>query len=567
MTKSAGKMNGAQFLARTLNGYGVTCVFFVESILRQTLIELEALGVRRVLTHSEKAAAYMADGYARIHGGPGVCMAQSVGAANLAAGLQDPYLGRSPVIAITSRKPPDFQNRNAYQEVFHHPLYAPVTKFNVNVDTVEQLPFALRQAFREAVSGTPRPVHLDLEGISGEITEQWEVDSPEIVEETYARIPPHRPCAEESRLREAATVLAKAEQPVIVAGAGTTASGAGAELVELAEALAIPVATSLGGKGLIAEDHPLALGVVGRYSRWCANRVVSEADLVLFVGSHTGDHVTHAWQVPRLGTSVIQIDIDPLELGRSYPDTLGLMGDPKVTLRGLIECLGRTADKKEKWAEHARSVVAEWRSEVEPLGASDSAPIRVERLCRDLAEALPPDAVLVVDTGFSGIWTGAMVPLTKPGQSFISTAGSLGWSVAGALGAKCAAPDRPVVCFCGDGGFYYHMAELETAARCGINTVTIVNNNASLQQCKVIVDRLYENRSGNKDELTAFQNVDFARIAEEMGCRGIRVEKPQEIAPALKEAFAEKNRPVLVDVVTDLAHPAPEPWTPPESGK
>ena len=157
-------MSGGRFIAETLKGYGVTHIFFIEAILRRTLVEAEALGIRRVLAHSEKAAAYMADGYARVSGRPGVCMAQSVGAANLAAGLQDAYLALSPVIAITGRQPPLSQYRNAYQEIFHHPLFEPVTKYNVNVDTVEQLPYLLRQAFREATSAAPRPVHLDLSG-------------------------------------------------------------------------------------------------------------------------------------------------------------------------------------------------------------------------------------------------------------------------------------------------------------------------------------------------------------------------------------------------------------------
>jgi len=152
------KMIGARFIGETLKGYGVTHVFLVQAILRKTLVELEDLGIRRILTHSEKAAAYMADGYARMSRKPGICMAQSVGAANLAAGLQDPYLAHSPVIAITGRKKPVAQYRNAYQEIFHGPMYDNVTKFNANVDTIDQLPLMLSQAFREATTGVPRPV-------------------------------------------------------------------------------------------------------------------------------------------------------------------------------------------------------------------------------------------------------------------------------------------------------------------------------------------------------------------------------------------------------------------------
>ena len=543
---------GAHCIAETLAGYGVTHVFYVEAILRRALLGMQALGIQRVLAHSEKAAAYMADGYARVSGRPGVCMAQSVGAANLAAALQDPYLGRSPVIAITGRKPPVAQYRNAYQEIVHQPMYAPVTKFDANVDVVEQLPLLLRQAFREATSGTPRPVHLDVQGNLGEITELAEGDLEVIVEETFTQFPAHRPMPDEDSLRRAADALVRAARPVIVAGSGATG-----EIVELAEALSMPVATSLGGKGIIPENHRLSVGVVGSYSRWCANRTVSEADLVLFVGCHTGDQVTHDWQVPRPGTPVIQIDADAAELGRNYPGTIGVLGDPKATVRRLVECLGPDLDRKEDWAERARDLVAGWRREAEPLCTSDALPMRVERLCRELTRMLPDDAILAADTGYSGIWTGTMVELTHAGQRYIRAAGSLGWAFPASLGAKCAAPERPVVCFTGDGGFYYHMAELETAARCGINTVTVINDNAAFGQCVIPPDPA----AGTEGGLVRFRDVDFARIAEEMGCLGIRVERPADIAPALEKALAA-DRPAVVDVVTDPAPRAPAPWAP-----
>jgi acetolactate synthase-1/2/3 large subunit len=554
------KMSGGRFIAEMCSGYGVTHVFFVEAILRQTLMEMESLGIRRVLTHSEKAAAYMADGYARTSSRPGICMAQSVGAANLAAGLQDAYLALSQVIAMTGRQQPISQYRNAYQEILHYPLFEPVTKYNVNVDTIEQLPYLLRQAFREATSGSPRPVHLDLMGNIGQVIDFAEADMEVMVEESFTHYPSNRPEPEDQRIREASRVLEEAERPVIVAGGGATASQAGPEIVELAEMLSIPTATSLNGKGTILEDHPLSLGLVGSYSRWCANRVVSEADLVLFIGSHTGDQVTNYWTVPRPGTQVTQIDIDPSELGRNYPNTVALMGDAKVTVQRLIEYLSPGV-RKEKWAEYAQTRVKEWQDEQQPLRDSDAVPIRPERLCRELTEVLPSDSALVSDTGYSGIWTGTMVYLTHPEQRYIRASGSLGWAFPASLGAKCAAPDRPVVCFTGDGGFWYHLSELETAVRCGIKTVTVVNNNHCLSQCSEGVNRAYGDRPGKKEEIYRFREVNFARIAQEMGCLGLKVEQPGEIAEALKEAL-EADAPAVVEVVTDAECKAPEPWTP-----
>lgn len=556
------KRTGARFLAETFKGYGVTHVFFVEAILRKTLVELEALGVRRILAHSEKAAAYMADGYARVTGKPGICMAQSVGAANLASGLQDPYLGSSPVIALTGKKPPLWQNRNSYQEIDHNPLFAAVTKYNVTVDTPEQLPFYIRQAFREATTGRPRPVHLDISGgYTGGGIESAENNDPVIVENRFLRFPAFRPEAESEAIGQAVALLRKAERPVIVAGGGARSSEAGPEIIELAERLSIPVATSLDGKDAVIDTHPLNMGIVGSYSRWCANRLVYEADLVLYIGSGTGDQVTNDWTIPRMGTTVIQIDIDPSELGRSYPNTVSLLGDARATLRRMLDRVTERRDNA-AWTGRAQQLLGDWQKEMEPLCRSDAQPIRTERLCREISDAFPADGILVSDTGFAGIWTGAMVNFSRPGQSYIRAAGSLGWAFPAAIGAKCGAPHRPVVCFIGDGGFYYHMTELETASRWGINVVTVVNNNQVLRQCVDGINQAYGDRPGNRDEQYKFQKTDFAKLAEDMGCIGIRVEEPGQIAEAFQRALSA-DRPVVVDVVTDPACRAPGPWTPP----
>ena len=329
-------ISGAEWLARTLASNGTTHVFFIDAVLRRTLIELGALGVTRVLAHAEKSAAYMADGYARIAGRPGICFAQSVGAANLAAGLQDAYLGHSPVIALTGREPPLYHHRNTYQELAHQPLYASVTKFSADVADAADLPRLLRQAWREAMTGSPRPAHLDLYGRSANIVETGMVSEPAGVDPALQlAMPPYRPTPSDDEIERAAAKLRAAKRIVIVAGTGAAASGAGPELLALGEALAAPIGTSLGGRGVIPTRHRLSIGCPGNYAAPPANQIVHEADLVLFVGCHTGDQVTHTWRIPPLDTRAVQIDIDPLELGRSYPNTLGLMGDPKATLAKL----------------------------------------------------------------------------------------------------------------------------------------------------------------------------------------------------------------------------------------
>jgi acetolactate synthase-1/2/3 large subunit len=255
----------------------------------------------------------------------------------------------------------------------------------------------------------------------------------------------------------------------------------------------------------------------------------------------------------------IQIDIAPSEIGRNYPLTVGLQGDAKVTVRRLIESLDPKA-KKDGWAEYARRIVSEFFDEIEPLRHSNDSPIRVERLCKELTEILPRNGVVVACTGWSSVWTGTMVYMTHPEQRYIRAAGSLGWGFPASLGVKCGVPDRPVVCFTGDGGFWYHLSELETAARCGINTVTIVNNNHAFRQDLNLL-RIRFGDIANAEEFGTFRKVNFAKVAEEMGCLGIRVERPEEIAGALERALAA-DRPVVVDVITDPACTPPRQWLP-----
>lgn len=558
---AAEPLTGAEWLARTLAINGTSHVFFIDAVLRRTLIELGSLGVTRVLAHAEKSAAYMADGYARIAGKPGICFAQSVGAANLAAGLQDAWLGRSPVIALTGREPPFFHHRNTYQELPHGPLYASVTKFSADVTEAADLPRLLRQAWREAMTGSPRPAHLDLYGRSAAVVENSLVSEPVAVDPALQlTMPPYRPSPADDEIERAAAKLRSAKRVVIVAGAGAAASGAGPEVLALGEALAAPIGTSLGGRGIVPTRHRLSIGCPGNYAAPPANRIVHEADLVVFIGCHTGDQVTHTWRIPPLGTDVVQIDIDPLELGRSYPHSLGLMGDPKATLAKLLMALGRPV-RDGSFADRAAGIVAAWREARAPLLASNSVPILPDRLCAEITRALPEDGIVVADTGYSGIWTSTLIELNGTTQTYLRAAGSLGWSFPAALGAKCAAGKRKVICWSGDGAIYYHLTELETARRRGIAVVLVINNNSGFGQGWPNIQRQQGNTPGDVRELVRFGPTDFSEVARVFGLRGIRVEEPSQIAPALREALAS-DETVVVDVNTDIDARAPEPWLP-----
>ena len=554
------KMTGAKFLADTVHGYGITHVFFMPYIGPRALMEMEKLGIKRVQTHGEKGAAYMADAYARVKRGPSLCMSQSVGAVNLAAGLQDAYLACSPVIAITGRESQISQFRHAYQEVNHASPFSAVTKYSALVNSTEQLPIYLRQAFRSATSGTPGPTHLDLEGLAGQVVIDHEADLDVVIEDMFSQLPPFRPEAEVEKVTAALQLLNEAERPIIVAGGGVTASGARAELIAFAEKLSIPVATALNAKAMFPHDHPLAVGVPGSYSRDCANQALCETDLVFFIGSHTGGQVTNGYTIPPQGTPAIQLDINAEELGRNYPIKVGLQGDVRDSLRRMIEH-SETSEPRTAWVNRVQELVRAWKASVSDKVNSEVLPMRPERLCRELSDYLPSDAILVSDTGHSGIWTGTMLDLKHPDQTFIRCSGSLGWGLPAAIGAKCAAPDRPVLCFTGDGGIWYHISELDTAVKSQINAVILVNNNHSLNQEQGGVESVYGGRTAGSDELWLFPDADFAKIAESMGCFGITVNKPSELAGALDQAFAA-GKPAVVDVKTHVEGIAPQAWTP-----
>ncbi|HEY6002832.1 MAG TPA: thiamine pyrophosphate-binding protein [Anaeromyxobacter sp.] len=552
------KMTGAQVLAEMLKGYGVTHVFMVPAVLRRTMAELERrTRIRRIHAHGEKATAYMADGFARASGRPGLCMAQVVGALNLAAGLRDAYLAHSPVIAFTGGRDPRTKFRRVYQEVDDVPAFEPVTKLNATVDAVERFPDMVRQAFRAAVSGAPGPVHLQFRGNEAQIDAE-EADMEPVCEEVFARVPPFRPAPDPDDVRSALALLERAERPVLVAGGGVRASRAGRELVALAERLSIPVATSLNGKDSIPGTHPLSVGVVGTYSRESANGVVREADLVCFVGTEAGGMTTHLWTAPAIGVPAIQIDIEPEALGRNYPLAARVLGDARATLARMLEQAdASSATRRRRWVETVRARGAEWRERYRPALESGAVPVRPERLCAELTRHVPDDAIVVADTGHAGMWMGGMFDLRSAEQGYLRSAGHLGWAFPAGLGARCACPDRPVVVFTGDAGLWYHIAEIETAVRWGIDAVVVVNNNGGGNQSKKGFDRAYGGEQTQQArELWTFRKVSFARIAEEIGALGIRVEQPGDFAPALERALASR-RPAIVDVATDIEALAP----------
>ena len=559
------KQIGAAVLADMLEAYGVTHIFFLPAILRRMLREIERrTSITRIHTRSEAGAAYMADGYARVTGRPGICMAQIVGALNLCAGLRDAHLAKSPVIALTGGREANHRDRWAYQEVDDLPAFTPYTKLNAAIDDPERLPDMIRQAFRAATTGCPGPVHLQLSGNSGQVIDNSEIQFDGVIEPQFGQVPPDRPQPDLEQIRKAVDRIALSERPVIVAGAGTKMSGAYDALNKLADSMQIPVATSLAAKDAINENNPLSVGVVGTYSRRSANQVVASADLVIFVGTRAGGMTTHFWTIPSKGTATIQIDIDPSVNGRNYPNEVSVVGDAKACLEKMSEMNVPVPSNRSKWLVEVKNICTSYKEDFSEVYNSKAVPIRPERIVHELSKEMPGNAVVVVDTGHSGMWMGGMFEMRKTSQSYIRSSGHLGWAFPAAIGAKCGAPERPVICFTGDLGFWYHMAELETAVRCKIKTITVINNNNSGNQALRTTRMLYDDKlTDRSNEMFPRSKDNFAKIAEDMGAIGLRVENPEDIKPAFQRAL-EEELPVVIDIVSDIEVVAPLAWEKPE---
>jgi acetolactate synthase-1/2/3 large subunit len=557
----------ARVIADQLKVCGVDHFFCVTGGDQPLWIALDDVGITIVPCRSEHAAAYAADGYARLTGRPAFVYGQfGPGVASVASGLADAYWAMSPVVSLTSSTRTRSRYRFEYQELDQVPMHAPVTKWAATVPRPDRAAELVRAAIRQAVAVPPGPVHLELPAdmLGEEAGDQAVYPLP-----AFAQLPGPRASADPSTLAGAADLLLGAQRPVILAGGGVLLSGAHAELAELAALTGIPVATSMGGKGAIAETHGLALGVVGRYSRKVANDILAEADLVLAVGTRLGGLVSDSWRKPSAQARIIHIDADPAVLGATYREEVSILADARLGLAALTaEIRGRgdgsRGDRSRgdsgrgdsgTWAKRAGERVQAWRGEVARAQASSRPgalhPAAVIAAVRD---ALAPADILVADTGYMGAWTGALFEVTEAGRHYLRAAGSLGWAFPASIGASLAAPDATVLCVSGDGGIGYHLMELETALRCGAPVVVVVLNNQSLAFEYHDQRFLYGNRI--VPQVNDFLDVNYADVAVAAGAGGIRVTQPEQLGPALAKAISAHG-PFLVDVLVDKEVHAP----------
>jgi acetolactate synthase I/II/III large subunit len=548
-------------LAEAFRRHGVTLTFG-QSLPSAFHLASPHLGIDQKVYRQENAGGSMADGYARISRKVGVVTAQNGPAATLlVAPLAEALKASIPILALVQEVTRDATDRNAFQELDHLGMFAPVAKWVRRIDRADRLDDYVDMAFTAAASGRPGPAVLlvpaDL------LTEGAAPLSSLLRPRTLSlgQVPLDRVLADPAAIAAAADALAAAKHPLVVAGGGVHLSDAAGELAALQERAHLPLATTVMGKGAADETHALTLGVIGyvmgQGSRTQALRpMVDRADLVLLVGNRTNQNGTDSWKLFGPETRFIHLDLDPMEVGRNY-EAMRLVGDAKLTLAALTEALAardlaaRKAARPGLEAEIAQGLAA-WRKTIAGVTSRDAPLPRPERLMAELDALLAPEDIVVADASYSSIWIANYLTARRPGQRFLTPRGiaGLGWGLPMAIGARIAAEEAGskarVVCLCGDGGFGHSWAELETLRRLELPVVTLVLNNGILGYQK----HAEEVKFGEHTKAVNFTAVDHAAIARACGVEGVRVERSADIPGALKAALAARH-PVLIDMLTD----------------
>ena len=544
-------LTGGEAVVKMLESLGITHSFGMAGF--QHLPYYEAIRnskkVHHVLIRNEQAGAFMADAYARAGGRVAVCDATAgPGATNLVTGLAESFYAGVPVIAITSSVIRSFVGRGANQECDQINVIRPIVKESVYVNSIERIPELMKKAFRIAVEGRPGPVHVDIpEDIfhgEGDFDEKaFETDIP------ANTFPLSRITPEKKQIEAAAEALIAAKNPVILAGGGVHNSGAWEELLAFAEKLAVPVATTISGKGSIPENHPLSLNVCGRYFRF-ANDFVKKADVLLVVGCRLAEMSTIRWSLVSEGTKIVRIDIDQKALGMGYNADFPLLGDAKATLailNGILaekKVAARDASAKEKEIAETK---AKWAVSVADKTDDTSSPINIAHMLKILQKLVPDDAIMVGDGGFSAHWSSVYWDVdAKTGRHYLANRGqaAIGYGLPAALGCKFACPDKTVIALSGDGGLGYSVMELETAMREKKNVILIVVNNRALGYIKALQHAKYGEYIS-----TDFEDVKYGEMASLLGCYGVRVSDPAKLEAEFKAALERKDRPSVIEVM------------------
>jgi len=564
--------HGGALLAGLLAEHGVRHVFGVPG--GQTLALYDAIldaspALTHVLVRDERSGAYAADGYARMTGRVGVCDATvGPGAAKLPSGLGEALGASVPVIALVSDLParmtPHRYRSAASQALDQAALLRPVTKWLASVPDAASMPALVRQAFREATSGRPGPVALILP--QDVLDSPAEPVAPRASAGRFGAFPAFRPVPEAADVAAVAAVLRRASRPFVLAGGGVMHSGAGPAVAALATLLSAAVGTTLTGKGAIAEDHPLSVGVTGTMGTSASAAAFAEADVVLLAGTKASSGATFGWTLPHASQQVVQLDIDPAELGRAFEVAAAMLGDARESLAALLTelrtgvAVGPGPDRA-PWRARLAELTADWRAVRDQERASDAIPIAPQRVLAALQESLAPGDCLICDASLASGWGGVYFEQRRPGRQVLCPRGQAGLGyalpaaigVATAAGSGGAAAGGRTVVLTGDGALGYAVGELATITELGLPITVVVLNNRSLGWIRWY--RRITFGRGFEDE--DFADVAYADVARGFGMHGVRVTAPAELGAALAAA-RRSDRPALVDVVT-------EPWETPIS--
>lgn len=526
-------MTGNEILARALRDHGVDHVFF---LMGGPMIDAENAcqdaGVRMIDVRHEQAAAMMATAYSRVLSRPSVCMAASgPGTTNLVTGVAHAFVDCAPVIAIGGSSPVSQYGMGAFQEMDQVAMMRPITRWAERAYDARRIPELVAAAFRHAFAGQPGPVYLDM---PGDVLYR-DVD-PSDVRWVEADARRQRPLGDRQLVDSALALLEQAERPVLIAGSGILWSAATAELQAWVERSRMPFWTTPQGRGVIPEDHPLCF-LNARATAFGA------ADLVFVIGTRL-NYVIDFGRPPRIAAEarMIQIDLDPAELGRTRHVDLGIAGDARAVLGQLLDAVDtRLAGRYDRWVTYLADVNEEKRLDAERAMSTDQLPIHPLRLCREVRDFLERDAILCVDGQEILNFGRQSIPTYVPGHRLNSGPfGTMGVGLPFGLGAKLARPDKQVVVLHGDGSMGLNAMELDTAVRHRINVLTIVSNNGGWTAS--------DRRKAGRD----LGYTRFDMVAKALGCHGEHVERPDDIRPALRRA-AESGKPAVVNVVTDAA--------------
>ncbi|MBI4787949.1 MAG: thiamine pyrophosphate-binding protein [Chloroflexi bacterium] len=555
-------------LVEYLERLGVEVVF---GLTGHTIIAmLDALGhsrVRFITTRHEQVAAHAADGYARASGKVGVLLTHlGPGLTNAATGVANAALDSIPLVVIAGDVPSYYFGRHPHQEVNLHldgdqfEIYRPFCKRIYRVDRVEDLPRAIERAFHLSQSGRPGPVLVDV---------PMDVFSADLPVGAFSQMPAPlvRPTIDAATAERIAQELAQAERAIIYAGGGVLSACATEQLAALAQALDVPVAHSLMGKGCLRDDHPLLLGMTGFWGTPIANEMCREADLILAIGTRLAEANSSSWD-PRYTfaippTRLIHIDIDPAEIGRNFPTEFGVVADAKNALAMIASaaqnCERRARDNvREKIAAGRKQFAANWAEH----WSSDQYPLRPERILAQVRKALPEDGFLVTDVGWNKNGVAQQFPINVPG-AFITPSGlaTMGFGPSAVLGVKVAQPQRAAVALVGDGAFGSNMSVVATAMEADIPVVWVVMDNAAFGTIAGLEQAHYGWSFGCVFESEGKEyRVAYADVARACGAQGILIRAASELGPALRDALASGIPTVIHVPMENAPTPTPGYW-------